>query len=97
MDAQSSERLQGLQNEVLEAIARGQSLRAIADLLCMRVESNAPGVTCSILTVDTQGLMHPLAGPSLPDAYSQALDRVPIGPTSGSCGTAAWRGEAVEV
>ncbi|MEO6690418.1 MAG: EAL domain-containing protein, partial [Dokdonella sp.] len=42
-------------------------------------------------------LMHPLAGPSLPDAYSQALDRVPIGPTSGSCGTAAWRGEAVEV
>ncbi|MEO5624612.1 MAG: EAL domain-containing protein [Dokdonella sp.] len=97
MDAQSSERLQGLQNEVLEAIARGQSLRAVADLLCTRVESDAPGVTCSILTVDTQGLLHPLAGPSLPDAYSQALDRLPIGPSSGSCGTAAWRGEAVEV
>ncbi|MEO5558798.1 MAG: EAL domain-containing protein [Dokdonella sp.] len=97
MDAQSSERLQGLQNEVLEAIARGQSLRAIADLLCTRVESDAPGVACSILTVDKQGLLHPLAGPSLPDAYSQALDRLPIGPSSGSCGTAAWRGEAVEV
>ena len=97
MDAQSNERLQGLQNEVLEAIARGQSLRAIADLLCTRVESHAPGVTCSILTVDKQGLMHPLAGPSLPDAYSQALESVPMGPKSGSCGTAAWRGEAVEV
>ncbi|MEO7324840.1 MAG: EAL domain-containing protein [Dokdonella sp.] len=97
MDAQSSERLQGLQNEVLEAIARGQSLRTVADLLCTRVESNAPGVTCSILTVDQQGLMHPLAGPSLPEAYSQALERVPTGPRSGSCGTAAWRGEAVEV
>ncbi len=97
MDAQSNERLQGLQNEVLEAIARGQSLRAVADLLCTRVESDAPGVACSILTVDTLGLLHPLAGPSLPDAYSQALDSLPVGPTGGSCGTAAWRGEAVEV
>lgn len=97
MDAQSSERLQGLQNEVLEAIARGQSLRAIADLLCTRVESDAPGVACSILTVDKQGLLHPLAGPSLPDAYSQSLDCLAVGPRCGSCGTAAWRGEAVEV
>jgi diguanylate cyclase (GGDEF)-like protein len=97
IDSLSSEQLQGLQNEILEAIARGQPLQAIADLLCVRVQQHAPGVICSILTVDAQGLLHPLAAPSLPDSYSSNLDGLPIGPRTGSCGTAAWRGEPVEV
>jgi diguanylate cyclase (GGDEF)-like protein len=97
IDSRASERLQGLQNEVLEAIACGKGLKAIADLLCIRVEDNAPGVICSILTVDGEGALHPLAGPSLPESYSQSLEGVHIGPVVGSCGTAAWRGEAVEV
>ena len=89
--------LQQLQNEILEATVRGAALKTIAELVCLRAESLAPGVLCSILTVDAQGRVHPLAGPSLPAAYSDAIDGVPIGATAGSCGTAAYRGEPVEV
>jgi len=93
----SSELLQHLQNEILEAIARGESLEAVAELVCIRAESLAPTAFCSILKIDSQGRVHPLAAPSLPDHYSAALDGVQIGPCVGSCGTAAYTGEAVEV
>ena len=93
----SSGQLQHLQNEILEAIAGGESLKNIADLVCLRAQALAPTAICSILTVDAQGFLHPLAGPSLPDHYSAALDGIPIGPCAGSCGTAAYRGEPVEV
>lgn len=79
-----------LQNIILEMIARGDSLEATADRLCVEVEALAPGVICSVLTVDEKGLVHPLSAPSLPAAYSQALDGIEIGPNVGSCGTAAY-------
>ena len=89
--------IDALQREVLEAVALGQTLEAVMDLLCQRVEAAAPELLCSVLTVDAQGRLHPLAGPSLPAAYCELLDGVPIGPQAGSCGTAAWRREPVEV
>ena len=89
--------LQQLQNEILEATVRGAALKTIAELVCVRAEGLAPGALCSILTVDAQGRVHPLAGPSLPPAYSAALDGFAIGASAGSCGTAAYRGEPVEV
>jgi diguanylate cyclase (GGDEF)-like protein len=93
----SSGLLQRLQNEILEMVARGAALPQIADLVCVRAEALAPGVLCSILTVDVDGYVHPLAAPSLPAAYSAALEGLRMGPSSGSCGTAAYRGEPVEV
>ena len=93
----SSGLLQRLQSEILEIVARGAALPQIADLVCVRAESLAPGVLCSILTVDAQGGVHPLAAPSLPAAYSAALEGLSMGPSAGSCGTAAYRGEPVEV
>lgn len=86
-----------LQTEVLEAVARGEPLSLIADLLCRRTEAIAPDAVCSILTVDAQGLLHSLAGPSLPADYTNAIDGVPVGPNAGSCGTAAWRKAPVMV
>jgi diguanylate cyclase (GGDEF)-like protein len=91
------DRLRDIQHEVLEAAASGQGLATAMDLLCRRVEALQPGIVCTILSVDQQGLLHPLAAPSLPDEYSAALDSAPIGPTVGSCGTAAYRGEPVAV
>jgi diguanylate cyclase (GGDEF)-like protein len=79
-----------LQNLILEMVARGDALKATMDRLCAEVEMIAPEVTCSILEVDRSGLVHPLAGPSLPDHYSAALDGMAIGPSAGSCGTAAY-------
>ena len=54
-DSGSAELLQGLQSEILEAIARGENLGVIAELVCLRAESLAPSAICSILTVDSQG------------------------------------------
>ena len=86
-----------LQTDVLEAVARGETLAAIADLLCRRAEALAPGASCTLLTIDQNGLVHPLAAPSLPDAFSSAIDGAPVGPCAGSCGTAAYRNEPVLV
>lgn len=92
-----SEGLNRLRSDALEAVATGESLFSVAELVCRRAEKLAPYAVCSILTIDTNGLIHPLAAPSLPASYSEALDGVAIGPNVGSCGTAAYRGEAVEV
>lgn len=88
---------QVLQQRVLEAVARDDELPDVARLICTEVEAIAPGVTCTIIRVDHEGLLRPLAGPSLPAAYGEAIDGLPIGPAVGSCGTAAWCGEPVLV
>lgn len=92
-----TEDIQQLQYDVLEAVASGQSLHASLDLMCRRVESLAPELICTVLLVDSDGLVHPCAAPSMPPIFSQAIDNEPIGPKAGSCGTAAFRGEPVEV
>jgi diguanylate cyclase (GGDEF)-like protein len=89
--------IDGLQREVLESIALGRPLRSVLDLLCRRVEALAPEAACSVLLVEKNGTVTPVAGPSLPPAYVDALHGAPIGPRAGSCGTAAWRREAVAV
>jgi diguanylate cyclase (GGDEF)-like protein/PAS domain S-box-containing protein len=88
---------QVLQQRVLEAVARDDDLDVVANLVCREVETIAPGVVCSVIRVDDQKTLRPLAAPSLPAYYSQALDGIAIGPSVGSCGTAAWRGEPVLV
>lgn len=86
-----------LQHRVLDAMARDRPLAEVLEMVCLEVERIAPEVTASILEVDGNGALHPLAGPSLPASYSQTLDGVLIGPEVGSCGTAAWRNEPVRV
>lgn len=81
--------LHALQCDLLEAVASSQPLNDVAQILCRRVEEIAPEVVCSLLSVDREGRLHPLAAPSLPEAYSLALDGAEIGPEIGSCGTAA--------
>jgi diguanylate cyclase (GGDEF)-like protein len=70
-------------------IAKGESLPSTAARLCVEVEKLSDAI-CSVLTVDTAGFLHPLAGPSLPQEYSEALDGLEAGPNVGSCGTAAY-------
>ncbi|MDP3896813.1 MAG: EAL domain-containing protein, partial [Mesorhizobium sp.] len=96
-DRQQVDLLIDFQSEILEMVACGEPAATVADRLCRRVEAIAEGAICSVLTVDREGLIHPLAGPSLPAHYSHALDCAAIGESVGSCGTAAYRGEAVEV
>ena len=86
-----------LQQEMLEAMASGVALPQIMRLMCERTEAMAPSVICSVLSVDQEGRLKHVASPSLPENYSRAIDGVSIGPKAGSCGTAAYRGEPVEV
>lgn len=79
-------------------------LTEVLNLICREVERIAPDIAATILEVDNYGLevdnygkLHPLAGPSMPDAYSQALDGSSIGPKAGACGTAAFRNDVVIV
>jgi signal transduction histidine kinase/ActR/RegA family two-component response regulator len=86
------------EKQLLEMIARGDSRAAILDALCRLVEDLASGSLSSILLLDAKAnrLRHG-AAPSLPTAYTEAIDGIVIGPSVGSCGTAAYRGEPVIV
>ena len=68
-----------LLSDVLERVAYGEDAGEVADLLCRRAEILAPGAICSILCVDEELKLRPLAAPSLPAHYSEALDGLPIG------------------
>ena len=89
--------LQQLQKEILEALATGWPLSRILTLSCQRAEALSPDAICSVLRVDSEAnCLLPLAGPNFPDEIQKATEHVPVGPSTGSCGTAAYRGEPVE-
>ena len=86
------------QTQVLEQVTSGASLAAVFESLCLLIEQQAPGALCSILQLEKgTGLLRSGAAPSLPAAYAAALDGMLIGDDVASCGTAAYRGEAVFV
>jgi PAS domain S-box-containing protein len=95
-DRKRAEALLTGEKRILEMVAKGDSLAQILDSLCRLVEEQASGVLASILLVDGDRLRHG-GGPSLPKAFTDATDGVVIGPTVGSCGTAAYYGEQVIV
>jgi len=84
------------EKRILEKVAKGEPLRQVLDDLCRLVEELAPGVLASILLLEGNRLRHGGA-PSLPKAYTDAIDGAVIGPSAGSCGTAAYRGQQVIV
>ncbi|MDQ6992677.1 MAG: cache domain-containing protein [Mariprofundus sp.] len=73
-------------------------LEAILEVIVRAVQEYNPALLGSILLMDKEGehLIHG-AAPDLPAAYSEALEGVKIGPSVGSCGTAAFTGEPVIV
>src|SRR6266446_5724671 len=95
-DRKRAESLVAVEIRILEMLAKGDSLTEILDSLCRLVEERAKGVLASILLVDGDRLRHGGA-PSLPKAYTDAINGAVIGPSAGSCGTAAYRGEPVIV
>jgi diguanylate cyclase (GGDEF)-like protein/PAS domain S-box-containing protein len=84
--------------QILEMMAKNAPLEDVLDRLVRLVESQLTGIFGSVLLVDEAGrrLRH-IAAPGLPEAYVRAIDGMPIGPRAGSCGTAAYRREAVVV
>jgi diguanylate cyclase (GGDEF)-like protein len=60
------------------------------------VEALLPGVVCSIIAVDADRRLRPLAAPSLPAIFRHYVDGVVVGPDVGACGSAVCLGEPVE-
>jgi diguanylate cyclase (GGDEF)-like protein/PAS domain S-box-containing protein len=86
------------QAQILEMIATNTRLEDVLDHLMRLIESQLTGICGSILLLDNDGLhLRHGAAPSLPVAYTRAIDGVRIGPDVGSCGAAAHRREAVVV
>ncbi|WP_035348071.1 PAS domain S-box protein [Edaphobacter aggregans] len=95
-DRKRAETLIAGEKRILELVAKGEALPEILDSLCRLVEEQASGALTSILLVEGDRLIHGSA-PSLPKAYTEAIDGVLIGPCAGSCGTAAYYGQQVIV
>ena len=93
-----AETLLARQAATMEMILGGRHLRDVLEYISVAVEEHAPGARCSILMLDKDGssLRHG-AAPSLPAAYNHAVDGQAIGPSAGSCGTAAFTGAEVSV
>jgi hypothetical protein len=98
-DDKRNEALRTAHNKVLELAIGDSPLETTLGALIRIVETTSrTGVLGSILLLDVDGkhLRHG-AGPSLPKAYTAAIDGSEIGPCAGSCGTAAYLGAAVFV
>ena len=83
---------------LLEMIVKGQPLKAILTALVETVEDLLNDVQGAVMLFDEdEGALFNGAAPNLPHSYVSLVDGVRIGPETGSCGTAAWRREAVYV
>ena len=86
------------EKRLLEMIATGVALKEILNVLCLIIEEYRSGTLASVLLLRPDGLhLDSVAGPSLPKGWRQEMEKLPIGPCAGSCGTAAYRGSAVIV
>jgi two-component sensor histidine kinase len=87
------------QQEILRRVALGGHKDSIlADVVQLAEEQTGDGMIASILLLSPDGQHLHLGGaPSLPDAYNAAIEGMKIGPSEGSCGTAAFTGEPVYV
>jgi PAS domain S-box-containing protein len=94
----TARRLQDAEHRILEMIASGAELPALLESIALAIEEHAPPTLASVLLLDAEGKhVRTGAAPSLPAAYSRAIDGLPIGPRAGSCGTAAYERRAVFV
>ena len=77
--------------------AKGEPLESVLDRYLLVVESTAESDTLTSILLLDGTILHHGAGPRLPRAYREAIDGSEIGPSAGSCGTAAFRGQPVYV
>jgi PAS domain S-box-containing protein len=97
-DRRLAEALLNAQKQTLELIASGAPLEKTFETLLRLVERESPEMLCSILLLDEDGRhLRPGAAPSLPADLVRATNGIEVGPQAGSCGTAAFRREAVIV
>lgn len=83
------------QTSVMEQLATGAPLAVVLEEIVVALEELIPGSRCSVLLLDADGVLRHGAAPTLPPAYSEAIDGLEPGPLAGSCGTAVYLGTQV--
>jgi PAS domain S-box-containing protein len=97
-DRKLEEALVFAKQRILIGIAENQPLSEILTHTCKAAEAALANSMCTVLIASRDGkTLHAGAAPSLPAAFWQATDGVAIGPSVGSCGTAAYRRQTVIV
>lgn len=87
------------QSDVVSELSRGDTLEEVLNRHLLTVEGMSDReILTSVLLLSPDGkrLTHG-AAPSLPQPYREAIDGLEIGPSAGSCGTAAYLGRPVYV
>src|SRR5260221_4318427 len=93
-----AEALLAAEKRTLEMIANGASLVDILERLCDTVDAQASNIKSAVMLMDTDGVhLRPAAAPRLPKGWVEAITPLKIGPTVGSCGSAAFMKERVIV
>ena len=95
-DRKSAEALLAGERRLFEMIATGVPLKEIFNELCLIIQEQRPGTHASALMLTREGHhLTVVAGPTLPKGWSEQMEKLPVGPCAGSCGTAAYRGTLV--
>ncbi|HEX6850132.1 MAG TPA: ATP-binding protein [Candidatus Polarisedimenticolaceae bacterium] len=86
------------EHHALELVARQAPLGEVLATICRLIEQQLEGGLCSVLLLDRDGIhIRHGAAPSLPAAYNESIHGLEIGPQAGSCGTAMYHKQLVEV
>ena len=92
-----AESLAAGQSRLLERIAAGEDLGSVLEAIVRFAEEHGDGAV-SLMTLEPGGEhLRLAAAPSLPPEVAIGVRLVPVGPSHGSCGTAAYRGTPVVV
>src|SRR5712671_545056 len=90
-DRKQAEVLLSAEKRLLEMTASDVTLERILNVLCLFIEEQRSGTLASVLLLNPDGVYLCLAaGPNIPNEWKQQMERMPIGPCAGSCGTAAF-------
>jgi diguanylate cyclase (GGDEF)-like protein/PAS domain S-box-containing protein len=94
-DRRQAEVLEGDRSRVVEMVATNQPLADTLHELVALVERQRPEMVASVLLLRGDRLYQG-AAPHMPEALTASIaGGIPLGPAAGSCGTAAYRGQAV--
>src|SRR5713226_3973018 len=78
------------ERRTLEMIAEGAGLTDVLEDLCTAIDAQSPEIMSTIMLMDPDGKhLWPTAGPRVPKAWLRDITPLTIGPSIGSCGTAA--------
>ena len=101
LDKTQQQRTQALADDergLLEMLTSDVPMPLMLEAFTRNYERAFPGVLCSVLLVDEDGVhLRHGAGPSLPAAFCESINGVAIGTGMGPCGTAAYTGKEVLV